>query len=34
MPPSPSAPPVEVAVAQTNTKVPPKGEEDKTRKQQ
>ena len=27
-------PPVEVAVAQTNTKVPPKGEEDKTQKQQ
>ena len=27
-------PPVEVAVAQANTKVPPKGEEDKTQKQQ
>lgn len=27
-------PPVEVAVAQPNTKVPPKGEEDKTQKQQ
>ena len=33
MPPSPRAPPVEVAVSQANTKVPLKGEEDKTRKQ-